>query len=247
MADTNAAKINTLLIEEMVKAGVHFGHRTTKWNPKMKPYIFGAKNNVHIIDLDKTIEALKRAIDFLKEATSKGGVILLVGTIPAAKNIIKDAALACQMPYVNERWLGGTLTNFKIISKRLEHFRELGRKREDGELKKYTKKEQLDFDEELKKLERKFGGIKNLTKTPEALLVLDPKKNDIAVKEAIRVKIPVIALCDTNINPTSIDFPIPANDDASSSLALIASYLARAINDGKKISISSEKPVAKKS
>jgi small subunit ribosomal protein S2 len=220
--------------EDMVKAGVHFGHKTTKWNPKMAPFIFGAKNNVHILDLDKTIEMLKSAVDFIKEVAQKNGIILFVGTSPAAKNIVEVMAKQAQMPFVSERWLGGTLTNFKIISKRLEYFRELERKRDIGELKKYTKKEQLDFDEELKKLERKFGGIKHLLKIPNAIFVLDPKKNYIAVREAKLSKVKIIALCDTNIDPTEIDYVIPSNDDAIAALELMTKTIVSAIEEGRK-------------
>lgn len=223
-------------IDEMSKAGVHLGHKTTKWNPKMERYIVGSKNTVHMIDLEKSLQALKTAMDFLRELAGSGANILLVGTTPAAKRVVLEAAEICQMPYVADRWLGGTLTNFKIINKRLDYFRDLEKKREAGELKKYTKKEQLDFDEELKKMQKKFGGIKNLIKIPNALVVFDPKKNDLAIKEAKRVKIPVVALCDTNfiMDPADIDFPIPANDDAISSIALIAGYIAKAISQGKK-------------
>ena len=220
--------------EDLVKAGAHFGHRTTKWNPKMESFIFGAKNDVHIFDVEKTLEYLKKAMDFLREVASRNGKILLVGTTPAAQKIIIQAAEASGMPFVAERWLGGTITNFKIIAKRLNYFRELERKREAGELQKYTKKEQLDFDEELKKLEKKFGGIKHLIKPPDALFVLDPRKNSAAIKEVNIAKVPVVALCDSNTDPTSINYPIPANDDAISSLAIITSCVVKAINEGRK-------------
>lgn len=221
-------------IEEMASAGVHLGHRTTKWNPKMEQYILNSRNNVHIIDLEKTAQKLKSALDFIKETVGKGGVIILVGTTPAAKKIIEESAVDLGMPYVNERWLGGTLTNFKIMDKRLNYFRELERKRDAGELEKYTKKERHEFNEEIKKMQRKFGGIKNLTKIPDAILVLDPKKNDLAIKEANRVGVKVVALCDTNIDPEKIDYPIPANDDAISSLKLMMDYIVKAVGEGKK-------------
>jgi len=229
--NTNSVTIPSA--EDMVKAGVHFGHRTSRWNPKMDQYIFTTKNDVHIIDLEKTIEKLNEALSFLKDVASKGGSILFLGTGPSSREIVEKTAQETGMPYVSNRWLGGTITNFKIISKRLEYFRELERKREAGELKKYTKKEQLDFDEELKKLERKFGGIKKMTKLPEALFVLDPVKNDLAIKEANLAKIKIVALCDTNINPMVIDYPIPSNDDAVSALELMAKTAAQAIEEGK--------------
>ncbi len=219
--------------EEMFEAGVHFGHQATKWTPRMEPYIFGLKNNVHIIDLEKTIEKLKEALDFVRTLSAGGGTILFVGTTPMAKKIAEEAAPACQMPYVSERWLGGTLTNFKIILKRLDHFRDLVRKKESGELAKYTKKEQHDFNEEIKKLERKFGGIKKLAKRPDALFVLSAKKNLLAIKEARAAGVKIVALCDTNVDPTIVDYPIPSNDDAISALRLMADCVVRAIEEGK--------------
>jgi len=221
-------------VEEMMKAGVHFGHKTTKRTPKMEPYIFGAKNNINIIDLKKTVERLKEALDFVKKLTADGGIILFVGTAPVAKKIVEEAAPACQMPYVSERWLGGTLTNFKIILKRLDHFRDLVRKKESGELTKYTKKEQHDFNEEIKKLERKFGGIKKLTKKPEVLFVLSAKKNLLAIKEAKVAGVKVVALCDTNVDPTIVDYPIPSNDDAISALRLMTECIVKAIEEGRR-------------
>lgn len=219
--------------EEMLKAGVHFGHQTTKWNPKMEPYIFTVKNNVHIIDLEKTVPKLKEALDFLREIVTQEGIVLFVGTSPAAKKVTKDAALKCQMPYISERWIGGTLTNFKVISKRLEYFRDLENKKESGELKKYTKKEQHEFDKELTKLEKRFGGIKKMTKIPEALFIFDAKENSLAIKEAKRTGVKIVALCDTNVDPKDIDYPIPSNDDAISSLELLAGYIVKAINKDK--------------
>lgn len=219
--------------EEMFEAGVHFGHRATKWTPRMEPYIFGSKNNIHIIDLEKTTEKLKEALDFVRTLSASGGTILFVGTTPMAKKIVEEAAPACQMPYVSERWLGGTLTNFKIILKRLDYFRDLVRKKESGELAKYTKKEQHDFNEEIKKLERKFGGIKKLVKRPDALFVLSAKKNLLAIKEARAAGVKIVALCDTNVDPTIVDYPIPSNDDAISALRLMADYVVKAVEEGK--------------
>jgi len=207
--------------EEMLKAGVYFGHRTSKWNSKMDPYIFGTRNGVHILDLEKTQEKLKEALEFLREIKKKKGTIVFVGTKIAAKEITKESAQKTKMPYVIERWIGGTLTNFGAISKRLKHFRDLEKQKKTGELKKYTKKEQHEFDVELQKLDQHFGGIKNLTKLPDALLVVDAHKEKLAIKEARVKKIPVVGLCDTNADPSTIDYPIPANDDAISSLKLI--------------------------
>jgi len=208
-------------LEEMLKAGVHFGHRVSKWSPKMEQYIFTARNNIHIIDLEKTREKLEEALKFIQGIKNKKGIILFVGTKVAAKEITRQMAQECQMPYVVDKWIGGTLTNFGVISKRLEHFRDLEKKKESGELKKYTKKEQHEFGLELQKLDKQFGGIKAMIRLPDALLVVDIHKEKLAVKEANMKKIPVIGLCDTNADPEIIDYPIPANDDASSSLKLI--------------------------
>ncbi len=216
-------------LEEMLKAGIHFGHRTSKWNAKMEPYIFTSRHNVHIIDLEKVRQKLAEALKFIREIKKKKGVILFVGTKIAAKEITRRMAKECQMPYVSERWLGGTLTNFKIISQRLERFRDLEEKKKKGELKKYTKKEQHEFDVELQKLERQFGGIKKLIKLPEALLIIDTQKEKLAVKEARMKKIPIIGLCDTNADPTLIDYPIPANDDAITSLKLILGTIVKVL------------------
>jgi small subunit ribosomal protein S2 len=216
-------------LEEMLKAGVHFGHRTSKWNPQMKPYIFTSRNNVHIIDLDKTQEKLTKALKFIQKIKAQKGIILFVGTKVAAKEITRQMAEKCHMPYVNERWLGGTLTNFKIISQRLEYFLDLEKKKKTGELKKYTKKEQHQFGVELQKLDRQFGGIKKMTKLPEALLVVDVQKEKLAVKEARMKNIPVIGLCDTNADPNIIDYPIPVNDDAITSLKLILGVIVKVL------------------
>jgi len=216
-------------LEDMLKAGVHFGHRTSKWNARMEPYIFTARNNIHIIDLEKTQEKLAKALKFIQKIKEKKGVILFVGTKVAAKEITNQTAKKCRMPYVNERWLGGTLTNFGIISKRLEYFRDLEEKNKKGELKKYTKKEQHQFGVELQKLEKQFGGIKKMLKLPEALLVVDVQKEKLAVKEAKMKNVPVIGLCDTNADPSIIDYPIPVNDDAITSLKLILGLIVKVL------------------
>lgn len=216
-------------LEEMLKAGVHFGHRTSRWNPKMEPYIFGVRNTVHIIDLEKTVEKLKEALSFFQEIKKEKGVILFVGSKIAAKEIVQQSAQECKMPYVTERWIGGTFTNFPVIAKRLEYFRDLEKKKQSGELKKYTKKEQHDFDIELEKLNRRFGGIKELTKLPEALLVIDVHKEKTAIREAKQKKITIVGLCDTNSDPTGIKYSIPVNDDAISSLKLILGTIVKAL------------------
>ncbi len=216
-------------LEEMLKAGAHFGHRTTKWHPNMEEYIFTQRENVHVIDLEKSREQMADALKFLRKIKAQKGVILFIGTKTVAKEIISQSAKECKMPYVAEKWVGGTLTNFKVISDRLEYFRNLKNKEKTGELKKYTKKEQHDFRVELDKLEKQFGGIKNLTKLPDAMMVVDIHKEKLAVKEAGMMGIPVVGLCDTDADPSSIDYPVPVNDDAITSLTLIFKMIVDAL------------------
>lgn len=219
---------------EMLKAGVHFGHRKAKKHPEMDPYIFGLRNTVNVINLEKTSQKLEEALNFLKKVVSENGVVLFVGTKVPARRIIKKTAEKCGMPYVINRWLGGTLTNFRIISKRVGHLKELERKKKLGEFKKYTKKEQLDFSLEIKKLNARLGGIKEMKNLPDVLFVLDIQKNDLVVKEAKIKNIPVVALVDTNTDPTKIDYPIPANDDAVSAIKLMVEVVGEAVLEGKK-------------
>jgi len=207
--------------EKMAEAGLCFGHRTSRINPKMKPYIYTARNSVHLIDLEKTAEKLKEALKFIQKLVSENKTLLLVGTKIQVKNLVKDFAEECNLSYINERWLGGTFTNFKIIRKRVEYFKELEEKKQKGALMKYTKKERGEIDKELKNLEIKFGGIKNLDSFPDAIFVLDMKKDDLAIKEARKKGIKVIGIADTNVDPTLADYPIPANDDAISSVKYI--------------------------
>lgn len=210
-----------LNVEEMAQAGLHLGHRTSKIHPKMEPYLYGTRNTVHIIDLEKTREKFKEALEFIHELISENKTLLFLGTKIQVKNLVKNLAQDCGLPYVSERWLGGIFTNFEIIKKRIEYFKELERKKSQGELDKYTKKEKTKIDKELKDLEIKFGGIKNLIRLPEAIFVLDMKKDDLAIKEAKKKGIKVIGVADTNVNPTLVDYPIPANDDAVSSTKYI--------------------------
>lgn len=216
-------------LEKMLKAGVHFGHRTSKWNSNMDKYIFTSRNNIHIIDLEKTQEKLEQALKFIQDIKKKNGTILFVGTKIVAKEITKKSAEECKVFYVIERWIGGTLTNFGIISKRLEHFRDLENRKKTGALKKYVKRERHEFNVELQKLERQFGGIKNMVKLPDALVIIDVYKEKLAVKEAGMKGIPVVGLCDTNTDPTNVDYPIPANDDAISSLRLILETIVKVL------------------
>jgi len=220
-------------VEEMAKAGLHFGHRTSRLHPKMLPYIFGTRNTVHIIDLEKTKEKLREALDFIQKLISEGKTLLVVGTKIQSKNLVESFAKEFDLPYVSERWLGGTFTNFSVIRKRVEYFKELERKKKEGELEKYPKKERMKIEEELRELEKKFGGIKNMESLPEAIFVLDMKKDSLAVKEAKRVGVKVIGISDTNCDPTLADYPIPANDDAISSLKYILEKVKEAIKNAK--------------
>ncbi len=220
--------------EEMARAGLHFGHRTSKIHPKMKPYLDGVRNTVHIIDLEQTAEKLKEALGFIQELISAGKILLLVGTKIQVKNLVKEMTAECQLPYVTERWLGGTFTNFEVIKKRIEYFKNLEKKKAEGELEKYTKKERAKFDLELKNLELKFGGIKSLERLPDAIFVLDMRKDAAAVKEARQKGIRVIGIADTNVDPTLADFPIPANDDAISSVKYILDRVKEVVKKVKK-------------
>jgi small subunit ribosomal protein S2 len=208
-------------VEEMAKAGLHFGRRTSKANPKMKPYLYGVRNTIHIIDLEKTKEKLVQALLFIKNLISENKILLIVGTKIQVKELVKNFATECNLPYINERWLGGTLTNFGIIEKRIDYLKDLEKKKAEGDLEKYTKKERAKIEKILNDLEKKFGGIKNLEKLPDAILVLDMKKDALAVKEARMKGIKVIGIADTNIDPSLADFPIPANDNAISSVKYI--------------------------
>jgi len=212
------SKIN---VEEMAEAGLHFGHKTSKTHPKMAPYIFGVRNTINIIDLEKTKEKLESALKFIQELISENKVLLLVGTKVQAKDLVKDMAIECGLPYVSNRWLGGTFSNFGIIQKRVVYFKDLENKKALGELDKYTKKERLGFDKELKDLEIKFGGIRNMEKLPDAIFVCDMIEDELAIKEAKMKGIKTIAICHTNVDPTLVDYPIPASDDAVSSVKYI--------------------------
>jgi small subunit ribosomal protein S2 len=219
--------------KEMLEAGVHFGHKRSKWNPKMAPFVFGIRNNIYIIDLTQTYERLEQALAFLEEASRQGKTMVIVGTAPQASSLAKSMAENAGIFYVVERWIGGTLTNYPEISKRLEHYQSLLEKKESGELEKYTKKEQHEFEKELAALEKKWGGLRNLKAMPEVLIVLDISRDYLAVKEAREKGITTVALTDTNTDPTLVDFPIPANDDALSSLKYLLGRMEKAILKGK--------------
>lgn len=220
-------------IEEMLKAGMHFGHRTSKWHPKMDPFIFGQRNNIHIINLVKTRKMLMEALDFIKKNTAEGKNILLVGTKTQAKKTVKKIGNETGMPYIAEKWLGGCLTNFNVISKSIKKYNDLIQKKKDGLLNKYTKKEQLEFDREIDKLELRVGGMAKLIKSPDAIFIWDIKKEKTALSEAKKKNIPIIAVCDTNVNPEGIDYVIPANDDATKTIKLVLNLVKEAVEEGK--------------
>lgn len=220
MAKTEKKEFN-IDPEEMTQAGLPFGHRTSRIHPKMMPFLYGARNTVHIIDMEKTKKEFEKALKFIQQLISENKILLLVGTKIQVKDLVKEIAKECALPYINERWLGGTFTNFEIIKKRIDYFKDLERKKSGGELEKYTKKERAKIDQELHGLEIKFGGIKEMEKLPEAIFVLDMRKDDLAVKEAKMKGIKVIGISDTNVDPTLADYPIPANDDAISSVKYI--------------------------
>lgn len=221
--------VSESLAEEMLKAGVHFGHKKSNWNPRMKPYIYGLRNNIYIIDLEKTIKQLEKTSDFIKDVVQKKGKILFIGTRPQCQKLVEETAKNSKMPYVVFRWIGGLLTNFGTIRKRVEYLIDLEKKKASGEFKKYTKKEQQNFDKEIEKLKKKFEGIKDLEKLPEAILVLSAKEQITAIREARRKKIPIIALVDTDCDPLLVDYPIPSNDDAVSALKFMLNKIEEAI------------------
>lgn len=225
------AKMPTLL--EMLKAGMHFGHQSSRWHPKMKPFIYGERGGVHIIDVEKTQVQLEKALTFVIETAARGGSIVFVGTKRQAQPIVEEYAKACGMPYITTRWLGGTLTNFAQIQKLVRHYLDLKDKSAKGELKKYTKLEQLQFSREIDELEEKIGGLSTLTKLPDAIFILDARHEKTAVREAITMGITMVALVDSNVNPRGIKYVIPGNDDAIGSLSLVSKLIAEAIKEGK--------------
>jgi len=227
------AEETKISVDEMAQAGVNFGHRVSKLHPKMKPYTSGIKNNVNIIDLDKSAKEFDKALKFISKFIAENKTILFVGTKIQVRNLVKDTAKECGLPYVTERWLGGTITNFETISKRVEYFKDLERKKATGELEKYTKKERLMFDKEMESLRAKFEGIKEMTKLPEAVFIFDMKKDEACAREAKIKAIKIVALCDTNINPEMADYPIPANDDAISSVRYVLEKVKECIMEAR--------------
>jgi small subunit ribosomal protein S2 len=221
-----------ITMKQLLEAGVHFGHQTKRWNPKMKPYIFGARNGIYIIDLQKTVNMARAAFRFVAEVTTRGGSVLFVGTKKQAQDTVQEEARRSNQFCVTTRWLGGTLTNFKTIKQGIDRLKALEKMAEDGTFERLPKKEVASLERERQKLERNLGGVKNMTRLPGSLFVIDPKKESIAVHEANRLGIPVIAVVDTNCDPDGIDFIIPGNDDAIRSIKLFTSKIADAAIEG---------------
>ena len=220
-------------MKQLLEAGVHFGHQTRRWNPKMAPYIFTERNGIYIIDLQKTVKKLEEAYMFVRDTAANGGEILFVGTKKQAGDSVKEEAERCGMHYVNARWLGGMLTNFKTIRRRIERLTQLRKMEEDGTFELLPKKEVVKLKLEIEKLEKFIGGIKNMAELPAALFIVDPKKEKIAVSEARKLGIPIVAIVDTNCDPDEVDYVIPGNDDAIRAVKLIAGTMANAVLEGK--------------
>lgn len=224
-------------MKQLLEAGVHFGHQTRRWNPKMEPYIYGERNGIHIVDLRQTLEQVQRAYDFVRDTVAAGGTVLFVGTKKQASGAIQESAEQAQMPYVNFRWLGGMLTNYSTIQKRIYYMKELEAMERSGEMNARPKKERLRLRRELEKLQKVLGGVQAMTSTPDILFTIDLNNEQIALREAARLRIPVVALVDTNCDPDLIDVVIPGNDDAIRSAHLIASTIAAACQEGREIAL----------
>jgi len=226
--------VSSELIKQLLEAGVHFGHKTSRWNPKMKKYIFGARSKIYIIDLEKVVECLNKARDFLSDITSKGGMVLFVGTKKQAQEVVQEEAIRSGSYYVTERWPGGLLTNFATVKKSINRLKEIEKMKEDGTYEKLTKKEVSRLEKELGKLKKNFSGIVQLEAMPKAIFIVDTKKEETAVKEALRLSIPIVGLIDTNSNPESIQYPVPGNDDATKSIRMITKLIADTVIEGRK-------------
>jgi len=224
-----------ITMKALLEAGVHFGHRTRRWNPKMKPFIFTERNGIHILDLQQTIVRLEQAYNLARDTVAEGGTILFVGTKKQAQENLVQAAETCSMPYVNERWLGGTLTNWQTIKQRISYLLELEQRRETGDFERLPKKEALKLEQLITKLNRRLGGLKNMTRPPDLLFVVDVRREHIAVNEGNILNVPVIAMVDTNCDPDVVDLVIPSNDDAIRAIKLIVNHIADAVNEGLQI------------
>ena len=231
-------------IKELLEAGAHFGHQTSRWHPRMKKYIFTKRNGIHIIDLEQTADMLEKACDFIKEIVAEGGKVLFVGTKKQAQSIVEEEAKRCGMYYINQRWIGGVLTNFTTIQGRIDYLVRLEDQQARGDFARLPKKEALKLNEEIQRLNRNLGGFKEMTSLPDVIFIIDPSKEDIALAEARRVGIPVVAVVDTNCNPDYIDYPIPANDDAIRAIKLITAKIADAIIENRvgEIAVPAEVP-----
>lgn len=227
---------------ELLKSGVHFGHQSSRWHPRMKPFIFTSRNGIHIINLEKSLEQLKVAQGFLRDIAAQGGTVLFVGTKRQAKESVARHAKESGSLFITERWLGGLFTNFGIVSRLVQRLRKLTEDKQAGNLEKYTKKERLRFDEEIEKLEKLVGGIRELRALPQAVVIIDIKTEKTALREAKKVGLPIVAMVDTNTDPEGIGYPIPANDDATKSIELVVSCLADAVREGKAVAV--EKGIA---
>ncbi|MGD9047875.1 MAG: 30S ribosomal protein S2 [Anaerolineae bacterium] len=224
-----------ITMKALLESGVHFGHRTQRWNPKMKPFIFTERNGIHIIDLQQTIVRLEEAYNLVRDTVAEGGTVLFVGTKKQAQENLSVAAQNCSMPYVNVRWLGGTLTNWQTIKQRISYLLELEQRRDTGDFERLPKKETLKLEQLIAKLNRRLGGLKNMTRLPNLVLVVDVRREQIAVKEGNILNIPVLAMVDTNCDPDPIDLIIPSNDDAIRAIKLIVNHMADAVNEGLQI------------
>jgi small subunit ribosomal protein S2 len=227
--------VAVLPMKSLLEAGVHFGHRTRRWNPKMRPFIFTERNGIHIIDLQQTMGKLEEAYNFARDTASQGGMILFVGTKRQAQETVQAEALRCGMPYVTQRWLGGTLTNFRTIRSRIDYMLKLEERQATGDLDKLIKKEALLLTREMTKLQTRLGGLREMRRLPKAIFVVDTHHEENAIAEATTLQIPIIAMCDTNSNPDPIAYPIPSNDDAIRAIKLLAGKLADAVIEGKNI------------
>lgn len=225
--------MSVVTMKQLLEAGVHFGHHTRRWNPKMRSYIFTERNGIHIIDLRQTLEGLNEAYETVQELTSQGGSIMFVGTKKQAAEIVKQAATECGMPYVTHRWLGGTMTNWQTIRQRIDYLLELEQRQERGEFSLLPKKEVLQLEREMEKLNTRLGGIKDMRELPDVIFVVDTRLEDIAFKEANILEIPIIAMVDTNSDPDRIDYVIPSNDDAIRTIKLITGLMAQAAGQGR--------------
>jgi small subunit ribosomal protein S2 len=225
---------NVISMKQLLEAGVHFGHQTRRWNPKMQPFIFMDRNGIHIIDLQQTVTRLNEAYKFVEQLAAQGGTILFVGTKKQAQEAVAEEAKRCGMYYVNQRWLGGMLTNFQTIQSRIRYLRDLEARRDRGDFERLPKKEVQKLQDDMNRLERILGGIKDMRRLPNAIFIIDTRKERTAVMEALRLEIPIVALADTNSDPDEMDYPIPANDDAIRAVRLLSAKIADAVIEGRR-------------